>query len=446
MRLIDSLRRPSARYTIDDYASWLNSFQYGNNAYSLSDYGVQQTLKGQPVEQVSNSFGAYAQAAWSNGVIFACLLARQQVFAGVRFAFQRMRDGRPAGLFATPDLDVLAHPHPGGTTQDMLTQAIQDADLAGNWYGVKDTPLPLVGATTEIHRLRPDWVKLLLKRNPRIGTWEKLAYLFYEDGPGDEDAYRVFYPEDVAHFAPRPDPIAAYRGMSWLTPVLREYQVDRQITGHKQAFFENAATPNLAITLDKAVSPERFTEFQELFKASHRGSEKSGETLFLGGGADVTVVGSDFRRMGLLELQHSGETRIAAAAGVPAIIVGIKEGLDSGTYSNYGQAVRRFGDGTMHELWQNFCGSTAHLVSTPSDAELWFDSRDVPFLRQDAKDAAEVAQFEAQTIRTLIEAGFDPATVTDAVATGDFSRLVHTGLVSVQLQPPGTQPTQEAPE
>jgi hypothetical protein len=47
-----------------------------------------------------------------------------------------------------------------------------------------------------------------------------------------------------------------------------------------------------------------------------------------------------------------------------------------------------------------------------------------------------VKQTEAGTIKSLIDAGFDPDTVVDAVMSADYSRLVHSGLYSVQLQPP----------
>jgi HK97 family phage portal protein len=304
-----------------------------------------------------------------------------------------------------------------------------DADLAGNSYHVRDG--------REILRLRPDWVKLLMSRNPRTGTLQKDAYLFYEDGPGTNKEPRFFWPDEVAHFAPRPDPLATFRGMSWVTPVVREIEHDNQLNRHKQNFMENAATPNLAVVLDSTIEPAKFERFRELFQKHHRGPDKAGETLFLGGGADVTLVGQNYKQMDLKGIQGAGETRIAAAAGVPPIIVGLSEGLAAATYSNYGQARRAFGDRTMHSLWSNAAGSLARLIPTPAGSRLWYDSRQVAFLREDAKDAAEVAYTEAQTMRSLIEAGYTPASVQQAVTAGDYSMLAHSGLVSVQLQEPG---------
>jgi hypothetical protein len=94
----------------------------------------------------------------------------------------------------------------------------------------------------------------------------------------------------------------------------------------------------------------------------------------------------------------------------------------------------------MHPLWQNVTGSFEPLLNRPTggDTRLWYDATDVPFLREDEKDAAEIQGKRAQTIRSLVDAGYTPESVIDAVEADDFRLLVHSGLYSVQLQPPGS--------
>jgi phage portal protein BeeE len=325
----------------------------------------------------------------------------------------------------------------GGTTQDLLLRVIQDADLAGNSYWVL--------TDGEMVRLRPDWVWVVME--PRIvngghAGWMKYGYLYWEGGKGSGSDPVPFLPDEVMHYAPNPDPLAPYRGMSWLTPVLREIANDKAMNIHKSMFLENAATPNLSVALDKDVSAEAFEVFKQHLDLSHRGVANAYKTLYLGGGADVKVIGADFKQMDFATVQGRGETRIAAASGVPPIIVGLSEGLASSTYSNYSLARRRFADGTMHPLWQNFAGSVSHLLKRPNNSgsgfRLWFDTRDVPFLREDRKDAAEIRAQQAATISSLISAGFTPESAVNAVEAEDWDLLVHSGLVSVQLQPPGT--------
>jgi phage portal protein BeeE len=231
--------------------------------------------------------------------------------------------------------------------------------------------------------------------------------------------------------------------MSWLTPVLREIVNDKAMNVHKSKFLENAATPNLSVSLDKDVSLAAFTAFKEAMDAGHGGYTNAYKTLYLGGGADVKVIGSDFHAMDFKNIQGAGETRIAAAGGVPPVIVGLSEGLQAATYSNYAQARRRFADGTLHPLWQNVAGSFANIIPRPTpgngsggEVRLWYDSKDVPFLREDQKDAAVIQSTQASTINTLITAGFEPETAVKAVMAEDFGLLSHTGLTSVQLVPP----------
>ena len=420
--------------SLDDYAAALQqSLGYG----AFSALGITQTQPGQAAEKAPTTLPGYAQLFATNPVIWACMTARQFVFSAPRFTWQRLNHGTPSEMFGTADLRILEEPWTGGTTQDLLSRVIQDADLAGNGYWIRDGD--------ELVRLRPDWVYIVLERRTFRGGhlgWRRLGYVYQE--PGEEPV--PLLAEEVAHFAPVPDPLATYRGMSWLTPVVRETANDTLMASHKRRFFENAATPNLVVRLAREVSPEAFAKFKAKMEASHRGVENAYKTLYLGGGADVTVVGKDFQQLDFSSVQGAGETRIAAAAGVPPVIVGLSEGLKAATYSNYGQARRRFADGTVHPLWQNAAGSFGRLVRPPSGGtsgavRLWYDARQVPFLREDAHDAAEIQGIESRTIRTLVDAGYTPGSVMAAVTASDWTLLVHTGLFSVQLQAPGaTEP------
>jgi hypothetical protein len=124
------------------------------------------------------------------------------------------------------------------------------------------------------------------------------------------------------------------------------------------------------------------------------------------------------------------------------VIVGLSEGLAAATYSNYGQARRRLADGTAHPLWQNTAGSLELIMPNQgSGTRLWYDATDVPFLREDEKDAAEIAFLRAQTIRQLVDGGYTPESAVAAVDAGDIRLLVHSGFLSVQLQKPGATKT-----
>lgn len=422
------------------------SFPYapGTYGWGYGDGGYQSTLATK-TEQVSSGFaGLAALAHGANGVVFACMSTRQYVFSAARFRFQRLRDGKPSDMFGTPALQLLETPWVGGTTQDLLSRMIQDADLAGNSFNVLDTPISRLGGDdqAEIVRLRPDWVEIAVEVRERYGRsmgFRKVGFIYTEGGVHSGNDPVPLLLDEVAHFMPMPDPLASFRGMSWLTPVVREIENDSLMNTHKRKFFENGATPNMVIKHGPTADREKIIDFNKRLQAENGGVDNAYKTLNLYPGADATIVGANMQQVDFKQVQGAGETRIAAAAGTPPVIVGLSEGLEAATYSNYAQARRRFGDGTIHPLWQNAAGSLAPLLPSPGpDTRLWYDADNIPFLREDEKDAAEIQSTRASTISTLISAGYTPNSVVAAVEADDNRLLVHTGLYSVQLQAPGS--------
>jgi hypothetical protein len=154
-------------------------------------------------------------------------------------------------------------------------------------------------------------------------------------------------------------------------------------------------------------------------------------------------IGSSLKDMDFSAVAGKAESRLAAAAGVPPSWVGFSEGLQGSALNagNFNSARRRYGDGTAHHWWANAARSLEPLVPDPGSApgaSLWYDTRSVPFLREDAADAAKIQAEEAGTIVKLVRDGFTPESAIDAVKNHDWARLKHLGLLSVQLQPPFT--------
>jgi phage portal protein BeeE len=223
---------------------------------------------------------------------------------------------------------------------------------------------------------------------------------------------------------------------------MSEIQTDRQATTFKSKFFANSATPQIIVTLDAQTTQAQAEDIADSIARGHEGANAAYKTLVLGGGADVTVAGSNLGQLDLKNTQGLDETRIALRSRVPATILGISEGLAGSALNagNYSQTRRLWSDAWFIPTAQNLCGSLERILVLPPGrtAELSFDPAQIEFLQEDRRDEADIRGQKASTMRQLIEAGFVPSTVTQYVATGDESVLQHTGNVSVQLQPAGT--------
>lgn len=449
MNLLESLWRRNAhasltrRYDGVDFSgidpldfTW----SFGGNSYT----GVPGATSPKAETLETNFLGMVQGAYKRNGVIFACERLRLSVFSEARFMYREIRKGRPGDLFGDSNdlrtsgsrgLALLGSPWPNGTTGDLLTRTLQDADLAGNAYWTV--------RNGNLRRMRPDWVSIVMgsRNDPDIGPddldAELLGYAYFPGGPFNKQSEPVYLlPDEVAHFAPTPDPIAHYRGMSWLTPVIREVEADSAATVHKLAFFQNGATLQTIVSF-KDMKQEVFEAFVKKMDLAHKGAQNAYKTLYLGGGADATVVGADLRQLDFKATQGAGETRISAAAGCPAALVGLSEGLQGSSLNagNLGQLRRQFAEGTMSTLWRNAAGSMATLVSAPAGAELWYDTRDIPFLRDDRRDRADIQRTQAATIVSLATGGFTRDSAIAAVTAEDMTLLVEDpNWVSVQLQ------------
>ena len=421
-------RRSDNPLSWDEYQEF---FSLGGPGYPW----MQTTMGSLDREKVAAS----AVAAYkTSGPVFALILARMQVFSQVQFRWAHFQGSQPGDLFGSPELAALETPWPGGTTGKLLARMEMHNSLAGNAYVRRTRPW-------QLNVLRPDFVTIILgsqenEADPaNAGDTEVAGYFYTPAGLRPQ----IFLPDEVAHFAPIPDPWFHFLGQSWITPVLRELQGDQASVEHKWRFFENNATVNLAVTFDPALDIDKVRAFKALLEEGHRGLANAFKTLYLGGGADVKSIGTSLKDMDYAVVQGRAESRLAAAAGVPPSWVGFSEGLQGSALNagNFNSARRRFSDGTMAHLWSEAAASLQHILTPPDrEARLWYDSR-VPFMREDAGDVAQVQSQQATTIGTLIKDGYDPDSVVAAVKNNDWGLLKHTGMVSVQLWKPGDDST-----
>ncbi len=443
--------RPEKRSSIDTWISdflipW-GQFGYNGNQYA---FGLNQTLAGQRVQEITATLPGYVAALRGCPPAFAAQLVRCLALSQARFTFRNLPSSRtPRRTFGTTDLGILERPWTNATTGELLARMEWHAGPAGNSYvhrrSIPPTPAAPLGKRLRV--LRPDWTAIAYgsQREPddpaHALDGEVVGYVYANGGFGVGEPVTLL-PEDVAHWAPIPDPEGAGIGMSWVTPAVREIQADRSVTEHKLAFFRNGATPNLVVKGIPAVTKEQFDEIVELMESQHAGLANAYKTLYLTSGADATVVGANLAELDLKTVQGASETRLAVLSRVPAPILGVSEGLAGSSLNagNLGVARRNFADGWIYPTLQDLAASLAPLVNVPSDAELWYDPADMPILREDAKDAADIEFVKAQTIRQLVDGGFDPDSVIAAVQGQNMSLLNHSGMLSVQLQEPGATP------
>lgn len=438
------------RYGVDQYIEdFVIPFSYGGNSYSVpvSQLGLTQTMAGQQVQRVAATLPGYADALRACPPAFAAQMVRALVLSQARFTWRnRSWSSTPRRTFGTSALSLLERPWPKATTGDLLATMEWHSGLAGNAYVVRQPG--------RLRVLRPDWCGLVFgsEQEPEDAATAldgELIGLVYQNGGlgGSRNEPRFLLPDEFAHWSQIPDPACPGMGQSWVSAALRDIQGDRAATEHKLRFFSNGATPNMVVRGIPAATQDAFDRAVAIMESRHTGIANAYKTLYLTAGADAHVVGSDLKQLDFKATQGAGETRIAFLGRVPAPLLGISESLAGSSLNagNFGMARRIFADSWIYPSLQDVSASLEPLMDVPvnprsgeQDAELWFDTADMPLLREDAKDAAEITEIQARTIAGLVKEGFTADSSVAAVLGQNMSLLKHTGLVSVQLQLPGT--------
>jgi phage portal protein BeeE len=369
-------------------------------------------------------------------------MVRALVLSQVRFCFRNppWHQRTPRRTFGTSALATVERPWPNATTGELVSRMEWHAGVAGNAYVTR--------RPDRLRVLRPDWTGVVYgsELEPDYAghalDGEIIGYAYCNGGFHSGNKVHTLLPKDVAHWSPLPDPESPGMGMSWVTPAIRDLRADLAATEHKLQFFTHGATPNMVVKGIPAATKEQFDEIVDAMEARHAGLSNAYRTLYLTAGADATVVGKDLQQIDFKATQGAGETRLSVLSRVPASLLGISEGLSGSSLNagNFSSARRSFGDTWVTPTLQDLCSALSTIVAVPNDAELWFDLTDMPILREDAKDAAEIFELQARSLNLLVQNGWKPEPSKAATIAQDVSLLQHSGLLSVQLQPIGKNP------
>lgn len=372
--------------------------------------------------------GGNRNAYLVSSTVHSAVNARQRVFSEVRFALRKLSNGD-----ITKDhnaLRILERPWPGGTGTELLKRMELDASLSGNAFVHR--------AGNQLQVLDPRKVEVI------TDGFQKSGYVYWPNGVGSGKSIPLLL-EEVAHWGPLPHPNHQFLGASWVEVVATELRTDVKMIRHQEKFFDNAATPNLYVKVEGTMSPESRIRVREELERRYSGVTNAWKTLVMDQGATLEKVGNSFKDMDYVNVIKSTEGRIASAAGTPPIILHIKAGLDASTYSNYSMAMRAFADHLIRPNWNSVVAALEPIVTIPRGSELWFDDTDVAALRADKQEEAQIQQTVASTINTYITAGYTPESAVQAAVNHDPTLLQHSGLVSVQLTPPGVSEPEPVP-
>lgn len=358
-----------------------------------------------------------AQAYGSSSPVFAASLVRMALFSEVTFQFQAKDDRH---LFGNASLAKLERPFgPRSTTQMLLARMEQDTFLTGQAY-IWDPP-----GEDRLVRLRPDWVTIVSELVRAAGGWYRRPAGYWFEPPrgvtGQRDGFLV-PADEVVHWAPLPDPQADFRGMSPLTPALRDVQGDDAMTRYKIRYLQNNATPNMVIKYAQKLQPGTVDAIRERVQGRYGGPDSAGKTLVLDQGADLTLAGNSLSQMDFANVEAVGTERILADLSVPGVLVGLEPLRGAGR--GYQESMQKLANVWARPMWRSACGALEQLLDVPGGNRLWFDTTDVAALQDGEMERGQTVLVKSQAVLALNQAQkYDPDSIIAAVNSGDLAQL-----------------------
>lgn len=142
------------------------------------------------------------------------------------------------------------------------------------------------------------------------------------------------------------NPYNPIRGLSPIESVMSELQADTAASKYNKVFFENNATPDGVVELDKD-SPadiELLRQVKHEWYANHGGVDNSHKIAFLLGGMSYKSMGITQKEMDFINSRAFTRDAILAIFGVPKFVAG---------FMDKGEVNRSTADASVRHFWKN---------------------------------------------------------------------------------------------
>jgi HK97 family phage portal protein len=234
--------------------------------------------------------------------------------------------------------------------------------------------------------LRPDRMAPIYGKGlPPLAGWE-----YNLDG----QMYQLPVEDVLAFNLPDPtDPTGGIvDGLGPLQVLVHEIETDNQANKFIFALIKNYAMPGMLIKTKKSLSKGEAERLKANFKQKY-GGMNLGDPAIIDADTDVSPLSFNLRDLEFPMLRSITEARVSAAFRVPAILVGLKAGLDRSTFANMREAREFFAETTLSTFWTRIANQIqADLVPEFDDSGklfVKFDTTNVRALAGQIKEKSE---------------------------------------------------------
>jgi HK97 family phage portal protein len=327
-------------------------------------------------------------------------------------------------------LTVLYQPNPFYSRFALMEASQQYLELTGeSWWVIERDPrsnIPL-----GLWCVRPDRMDPVPDRDKYLKGYVYTAPDGREQVPLNVD--------DVV-FVKFPNPLNPYRGIGPVQSVLVEVDAARSAGEWNRNFFLNSARPDGVIQVDHTLQDEEWEQLTERWREAHRGVGRAHRVAVLEAGATWVPTTGAIKDMDFPNLRNVSRDLIREAWGIHKIMLGNSDDVNRANAQTGEEVFSNWSIAPRLDRWRDALNTQfLPLFGTAGD-NVEFDYV-YPLPQNREQDNAELTAKTGAAL-TLVQAGFDPQAVLEAVGLPDMP--VAERAVQAPALPPGWVPEQPA--
>ena len=323
-----------------------------------------------------------------NVVAYRCVREVARACASVPWLLYRGRQE----MDVHPLLDLLRRPNPRQSGPELIEAAVGHLLLSGNAY--LEVVRPDDDRPRELYALRPDRMRVVpdVSGVPRAYRYEVEGRLV--DWPVDP----MTGASDVLHLRDF-HPLDDWYGLSPIEAAAAAIDQHNAAAEHNAALLQNGARPSGVLVFRSDPGPDGIRRVEEALLERTQGPRQAGRPLVLGGDVDWKEPGLSPKDMDFAESKAQAAREIAAAFGVPHLLVVSGEA----TFSNRADARLELWKHTVIPLLDRLSSALTTWLAPMfgADLRLAHDLDEVPALAQ--RRRLKWQQIQASDFLTLNE-------------------------------------------
>lgn len=229
-----------------------------------------------------------------------------------------------------------------------------------------------------------------------------------------------------------PNPFDPYHGLGPIQSILVDIDAAKYSASWNRNFFLNSATPGGVIQMDKRLSDEEWNEFTNRWREGHRGMGAAHRVAILEQGATWVPNAHSIRDMDFANLRGVSRDVIREAFTMHKAILGTTDDVNRANAQTAQELFESFLIADRLNRWADALNCSYLPLFGPTGQGVEMDYEDPVSTNREA-DALELFN-KARSAMQLVDAGYDPKDVLEAVGLPDM-KVVEKATQSPALPP-----------